>query len=78
MSISSSDTTTPVTLGGTLKGATATGATASNFSLDTPGAVAFDALAQTLTGAGVAGDISVEAGAGDLSLATISRQTKSA
>lgn len=68
LSIGTSGSTTPVTLGGTLEGATAAGATASNFSLDTAGTVAFDALAQSLTSAGVAGDISVEAGAGDLSL----------
>jgi hypothetical protein len=68
LAVSTSGGATPVVFGGVLEGATAAGAVASNFSLDSASAVAFDSLAQTLTSAGVAGDISVEAGAGDLSL----------
>jgi filamentous hemagglutinin family protein len=60
--------TTPVTFGGTLLGATASGATASNFSLNTASSVGFDNLAQMLTSAGVTGAISIEAGTGDLLL----------
>jgi filamentous hemagglutinin family protein len=69
LTIITTGSTAPVIFGGTLEGATAAGATASNFSLDTSGPVAFDSLAQSLIRAGVAGDITVEAGMGDLLLA---------
>jgi len=58
----------PVTLSGTVLGATAAGYTGSSFSLNTDGAAALDSLASILTTAGVTDGISVESGQGDLSL----------
>ncbi|MEW6439014.1 MAG: filamentous hemagglutinin family protein [Pseudomonadota bacterium] len=68
LTITTTGSGAPVTFGGTLEGATAPGASGSNFSLNTGGAVDLDSVAQVLTGAGVSGNISVESGAGALSL----------
>jgi len=63
-----STSSTPVTLPGTLLGASASGTTGSSFSLNTDGAMVLDSLASILTNAGVTGGISVETGRGNLSL----------
>ncbi|MFL9888422.1 filamentous hemagglutinin family protein [Paraburkholderia agricolaris] len=57
-----------VNLNGTLKGGAATGFAGGSFSLDTGGAVNLDNLAQTLASSGVNSAISVQAGAGNLTL----------
>ena len=58
----------PVTLGGTFIGATAAGYSGSNFGLNIGGAINLDAVAQVLADDGVAGNIGIETGAGDLAL----------
>ncbi|WP_175049953.1 filamentous haemagglutinin family protein [Paraburkholderia sediminicola] len=57
-----------VNLNGTLKGGAATGFAGGSFSLDTGGAVNLDSLAHTLASSGVNSAISVQAGAGNLTL----------
>jgi filamentous hemagglutinin family protein len=59
---------TAVTIAGNLLGATAPGATGSDFNLNSAGALDLDGLAQILSAAGVTGGIAIEAGQGDLSL----------
>jgi filamentous hemagglutinin family protein len=68
LSIVTTNNTAPVALDGAFYGAAASGYNGSSFSLNTSGPVVLDTVAQMLTGAGVAGSISVESGIGSLIL----------
>jgi filamentous hemagglutinin family protein len=68
LAITTTGSTTPVSFGGTLLGATAPGAAGSTFSLNSAGAADIDSLAKLLTSAGVTGGIAVQTGQGDLIL----------
>jgi hypothetical protein len=68
LTISTTNSTIPVALNGTLLGSTAAGYNGSIFNLNTSGAVVLDDLAQIVTGAGITGGIAVHTGQGDLTL----------
>jgi filamentous hemagglutinin family protein len=68
LSITTSNSTAPVQLDGTMLGSAAAGYNGGSFTLDSSGAVALNPLVQILTQAGVTGAIGVQSAVGNLSL----------
>jgi filamentous hemagglutinin family protein len=68
LTITTTNSTAPIQLNGTLLGATAAGYNGSIFNLDSSGAVVLDDLAGIVSGAGVTGGIGVHTALGDLVL----------
>lgn len=68
LGITTTNSTAPVVLAGTLLGSSAAGYNGSIFNLDSGGAVVLDDLAEIVTSAGITGGIGVRAALGDLVL----------